>query len=80
MDVVLKEDIFIGRLWFVGGQRESGQSVDNGLGIYDLLEGSVIVPKLEPDVHHLHGRRWLLGWLLLRLLQILSPLLTKNFF
>jgi len=34
--------------------------VDNELGIYGLLEGSVIVPKLEPGVHHLHGLKWLL--------------------
>jgi len=32
------------------------------MGIYGLLEGNVIVPKLEPGVHHFHGPRWLLEW------------------
>jgi len=36
--------------------------VDIGLGIYYTLEDSVIVLKLEPGVHHLHGPRWLLEW------------------
>lgn len=37
-------------------------SVDSVLGIYGLLEGNVIVPKLKLDVHHLNGIRWLLVW------------------
>ena len=62
MDVVLEEDICIGRSWSVGGQRESGPTVDIGLGIYGLLEDNVILAKLEPSVHHLHKHRWLLEW------------------
>ena len=55
----------IGHSWSVGGQRESGPSVDIGLGIYGLVEDNVIMPKLEPDVNYLHGPRWLLEWQLL---------------
>ena len=31
--------------------------MDSGLGIYGLLEGSVIVPKLEPDAQHFDAQK-----------------------
>lgn len=36
--------------------------MDSAFGIYGMLEGSVIVPKLEPGVQHLDGLRWFLEW------------------
>lgn len=33
-----------------------------GLGIYDLLEDSMVVTKLEPGVDYLDGVRWFLEW------------------
>ena len=34
--------------------------MDSGLDIYGLLERSMIAPKVEPGMHHIHGLRWLL--------------------
>ena len=50
------------------GLLEGNERVDQVwtlLGIYGLLEDSMIVPKLDPGVHNLHGPRWLLEWQLL---------------
>lgn len=49
----------IGHLWYVGGKRESGPSVDVIRHLRSARD-NMIVPKLELDVCHLHGIRRLL--------------------